>query len=131
MSVEDVKQVIQGFLNAVNKESYLVEDAGFTTMFDGKTRTGPAAVTAMLQDLYQIAFQAKAEPKNLIFSEDHAILEADFVGKHTGEYESIPATGKQVRVPFCVVYDLEEGKIQRARIYFEMQLLLQQLKNKS
>lgn len=131
MSAEETRQVIEGFLSEANKETYLAEDARFTTMFDGKTRTGPVAILAMLQALYQIAFQAKAEPRNLIFSEEHAVLEAEFVGQHIGDFEGITATGRQVRVPFCVVYDLEEGKIHQARIYFEMHILIQQLSDNS
>jgi hypothetical protein len=32
-------------------------------------------------------------------------VKGDFVGKHIGEFAGIPATGKDVRVPLCVVYD--------------------------
>ena len=36
-------------------------------------------------------------------------------------------TNKLVRVPLCVVYDLERDKIKWGRVYFEMPVLLQQL----
>jgi predicted ester cyclase len=49
------------------------------------------------------------------------------VGKHIGEFAGIPATGKEFRVPLCVVYDLKDDLIKRARIYFEMPALLAQL----
>mgnify|MGYP003401677375 CR=1 FL=1 len=39
----------------------------------------------------------------------------------------IPATGRKVRVPLCVVYDLEAGRIKRGRVYLEMPVLLRQL----
>ena len=51
----------------------------------------------------------------------------DLVGKHIGEFAGIPATNKLVRVPLCVVYDLERDKIKRGRVYFEMPVLFQQL----
>ena len=54
-------------------------------------------------------------------------LPKNLVGKHVGEFAGIPATGKDVRIPLCVNYDLEDGKIKRARVYFEMPVLLQQL----
>ena len=31
------------------------------------------------------------------------------------------------RVPICVVYDLENDRIKRGRVYFEMPILMQQL----
>jgi predicted ester cyclase len=49
------------------------------------------------------------------------------VGKHTGEYAGIPVTGKGFRVPLCVVYDVEEDQIRRARIYLEVPALMAQL----
>jgi predicted ester cyclase len=50
------------------------------------------------------------------------------VGKHIGEFAGIPATGgKEFRVPLCVVYDVEDDQIKRARIYFEIPALLAQL----
>jgi predicted ester cyclase len=55
------------------------------------------------------------------------VLEGDFVGKHIGEFAGVPATGKTVRVPLCVVYDLEGGKIMRGRVYFEVPAFLKQV----
>ena len=45
------------------------------------------------------------------------MMEGHVTGKHIGEFAGIPATGKEIRVPICVSYDLEDDKIQRARIY--------------
>jgi predicted ester cyclase len=49
------------------------------------------------------------------------------VGTHIGEFAGIAATGKEFRVPLCVVYDVEDDKIKQARIYFEIPALLAQL----
>jgi predicted ester cyclase len=76
---------------------------------------------------YQLAFDATAETTNSVFADGKAVIEADFVGKHIGEFAGIPATGKDVRVPLCVVYDLERDQIKRGRVYFEMPALLAQL----
>jgi predicted ester cyclase len=63
----------------------------------------------------------------LLFGENNAMLEADFVGKHIGEFAGIVATGRDVRVPTAVVYDLEDDCVKRARVYFEMPVLMHQL----
>ena len=81
----------------------------------------------MLAYMYSVAFDALAEMRNIIFGEDKASAEFDLVGKHVGEFAGIPATGKDVKVPLCVNYDIEEGKIKRARVYMEMPVLLRQL----
>lgn len=63
----------------------------------------------------------------MVFADDHAVFEGDFIGKHIGEFAGIPATNKEVRVPLCVVYDIEKNLIKRGRVYFEMPALFQQL----
>ncbi len=42
-----------------------------------------------------------------------------FVGTHTGEFDGVPATGKAVRIPFSLVYDVRDDQIAEARVYFE------------
>jgi predicted ester cyclase len=127
MSTENTQQVIEGFLNSEHGENYLAADAVFKTMFDGNVQRGPREIMEMMKYLYQIAFQAQVEPRKLIITDGHATLEADFVGVHVGEFAGIPATGKDVRVPFCVVYDVVDKKISKGRIYFEMPVLMAQL----
>ena len=64
---------------------------------------------------------------NTIFDDGHAFTEGFLVGKHIGEFAGIPATGKDVKVPMCVSYDVSAGQIQRARVYFLMASLMHQL----
>jgi predicted ester cyclase len=77
--------------------------------------------------VHENAFDARAELKNLLVDEGKAAIEADFVGTHTGEFARIQPTGRSVRVPYSVVYDLRGDKISGLRIYFPMSLLIEQL----
>jgi hypothetical protein len=43
---------------------------------------------------------------SLIGVDGYRGTEADFAGTHTGEFLGMAATGRSVRVPYCVVYDL-------------------------
>jgi predicted ester cyclase len=81
----------------------------------------------MLHYIYHVAFDAKAEVINTVITEDHALLEANIVGKHIGEFAGIPATNKQVNFPVCVCYDLENGLVKNARVYIVMDVLMKQL----
>ena len=128
MSVESTREVVTKYLNSKHSDvSMMADDVVFTHMATGQEHRGPEAVLQMLNYLYHIAFDADAETRNTIFADGKAVLEADFVGKHIGEFAGIPATNKQVRVPLCVVYEIENDKIKRGRVYFEMPILLQQL----
>jgi len=78
---------------------------------------GPDAAEAWINYLHQQAFEARPELKNMIIGDDRAAVEVDFVAKHVGEFGGIAATGREVRVPYSVVYDLEGEKIKALRIY--------------
>jgi len=128
MSVESTREVVTKYLDSKHADvSMMADDVVFTHMATGQEHRGPEGVLQMLNYFYHIAFDADAVIKNTIFADNKAVLEADFVGKHIGEFADIPATNKHVRVPLCVVYDLENDQIKRGRVYFEMPVLLQQL----
>jgi steroid delta-isomerase-like uncharacterized protein len=105
----------------------MADDVVFTMMATGDETKTPAGVLAMLHYFYHVAFDATADIKNTAFDDGKALVEGDVVGKHIGEFAGISATGKDIRVPICVVYDLEHDQIKRARVYLEMPVLLQQL----
>jgi steroid delta-isomerase-like uncharacterized protein len=107
--------------------SMMADDVVFTMMATGEDSRGPEAVRQMLHYFYHVAFDARAETISKIVSNGQAVIEAQVVGTHIGEFAGIPATGKEFRVPLCVVYDVENDQISRARIYFEIPALLAQL----
>jgi len=64
---------------------------------------------------------------NHIITEDKAVVEGYFKGRHTGSIAGMPATNKEVDVPLCVTYHLKDGLIQEARIYMLTNILMEQL----
>jgi len=128
VSIESTRETIMRYFNSEHGDvSMLAEDVTFTIMGTGQENLGPNAVLGMLNYLYHIAFNASFTPSTTLFGENNAMVEGDFVGKHIGEFSGIPATGKDVRVPMCIVYDLANNQIKCARVYFETPVLLQQL----
>ncbi len=106
---------------------YIAEDAVFINMDSGEKTIGRQAIGEMLHYIYHIAFDAHADIINTIITKDKAVLEANFVGKHIGEFAGISATQKNVEVPLCVTYDLDNDLIKRARIYMSSTIMMQQL----
>ena len=128
MSVENTRQTMQRYLDSGHADtSMLAEDVVFTMMGTGEKTRGKEAVLGMLAYFYSIAFQATVEPRTVLYGDRQAVIEGDFVGTHIGEFAGVPPTGRTVRVPMCIVYELENVLIQQARIYFEMGVLLAQL----
>jgi steroid delta-isomerase-like uncharacterized protein len=128
MTVERTREVMTRYLDSQHADlSMMAEDVVFTNMTTGEEHRGVEGVRRMLDHVYHEAFDARAETRSRVYTESQAVLEADFVGTHIGPFAGIPATGRKVRVPLCVVYDLENGKISRGRVYMQVPVLLRQL----
>jgi len=126
--MENTSEAIQRYFNSEHNDvSMMAEDVIFTIMATGQENHGREGVLGMLKYFYHIAFDAAAESRATLIGEDHAVWEGEFIGKHIGEFAGIPATGKDVHVPLCIVYELENDQIKRGRVYFEMPVLLEQL----
>ena len=128
MSGENTREVINKWIDSEHTDtSILADDVVFTSMNTAEEDRGPEGVSQSLNYIYHVAFDARFELRNLIVDGGIGATEADFVGEHIGEFAGIPPTHKHVRVPLCVVYEVEDEKIKRARIYFEMPAMLEQL----
>jgi steroid delta-isomerase-like uncharacterized protein len=128
MSSETTRALVTRYLQSGHTDlSMMADDVVFTTMATGDEHAGLEAVRQMLHQVYHVAFDAHADVRTLVFEDSHAVLEATFVGRHTGEFAGVAATGREVRVPLCVVYDIADDKIARARIYFEVPAFLAQV----
>ena len=120
------KENVENFL-ATHDVKYVAEDAVYTNMSTGKVYKGKEEVGAMLNFMYHVAFDAKADITNTIITEKKAMFEGNFKGQHIGEIAGVPATNKEVNIPLCVCYDLEDGLIKKARIYFLGEVMVKQL----
>lgn len=128
MSADRTREMLDRYLTSRHEDlSMMSDDVVFTTMSSGQEHQGREAVRAMLQYIYHVAFDAHAEVRTLVCETDHAVLEGLFVGRHIGDFAGVPPTGREVRVPLCVVYDITSAGIRRGRVYFEMPVLLAQL----
>jgi len=120
------KENFENFL-ATHDVKYIAEDVVYNNMSTGEVFKSKEEVGAMLYFMYHVAFDAKAEITNTIITEKKAVFEGNFKGTHIGEIAGVPATNKEVNIPICVCYDLEDGLIKKGRIYFLGDVLAKQL----
>jgi steroid delta-isomerase-like uncharacterized protein len=131
MSVESTRAALTAYLDSLVQRGpyaqYFTDDVTFTLMGPNQEVKGRDAVEQFIRYLHEQAFDAQPELKNTIIGDGNAAAEIDFVGTHTGEFIGVPASGKEVRVPYSVVYDLQGDKITALRAYMPMDALLQQI----
>src|SRR5829696_9669473 len=121
MSVAETHVVIDAYLAALVAREDIAPFFGGDVVLElvdvGQHFQGREAVAGAIVGLHQLAFDAHPQITNLIASEGTAAVEAVFIGTHTGEFAGIPATGKEVAVPYAVFYDLVDGQITALRIH--------------
>ena len=128
MTAERTRAMIDRYVMSGHTDLGMMDDdVVFTTMATGEEHIGREAVGQMLHHMYHVAFDALAVTRTLVADESHAVLEAVFVGRHIGEFAGVPATGREIRVPLCVMYDIRNDVVFRARVYFEVPAFLAQV----
>jgi steroid delta-isomerase-like uncharacterized protein len=126
MSIDETREILESYWRE-HDPRYVAEDAVFTMMPTGQEIRGRDAIARHLQGFYHGALEASAAPVNSVFADGKGVLEARVVGRHTGEFGGVAATGRDVDVPLCVVYDVANGQITRARVYLQVNVLMQQI----
>ena len=118
--LERTRTTLESYLAALvareNVAPYFAADVVLTLVEAGQEFGGREGVAASIADLHQVTFDAQPEVVNLVVGEGKAAGEFVFVGTHTREFAGIPATGRPVRVPYSVFYDLAGGQIRALRI---------------
>jgi steroid delta-isomerase-like uncharacterized protein len=124
---ETMEAYIESLLSFGDYASYLAEDVTITLMGTDRQVKGREPARQFIDFLHQQAFKTNNQVHNIVAGDNTAMAEAEFIGTHIGEFEGIAASNRHVQVPYAVAYDLEDGKITALRLYFPMELLLQQI----
>ena len=107
----------------------LSESATLTLMATGEVTRGRDAVAALLTYLHQQAFTAPPSVSALLAGERRAMIEAEFVGVHAGEFAGMAPTGRPVRAAYVAAYDLNAEAISAVRLYLPLDSLVRQLRD--
>jgi limonene-1,2-epoxide hydrolase len=126
MSIDTTRRVLESYWRD-HDPRFVAENAVFTMMPTGEQIRGRDAIAKHLEGFYHGSLDAHAQTTNAVFADGKGVLEARVVGKHTGEFAGVKATGRDVDVPLCVVYDVEGELVTRARIYLQVNVLLAQI----
>ena len=131
MSSETTRVTMMAYLQALTDRSalgpYFAPDVLFSVMGSDQRIRGAEAVEQFIVWLHTQAFDARPEFKGPFITDNHATLEAEFVGRHIGEFFGVPASYHDVRVPYAVVYDLVGDRITALRFYMPMNVLMEQI----
>jgi ketosteroid isomerase-like protein len=129
--VETGRSTMTAYLDALIARGpfaeHFTDDVTFELMGSETKASGRDAVEGTIRYLHEQAFDARPELKSLVVDGERSAIEADVVGRHVAEFGGKAATGKDVRVPYSVHYDLEGRRIKALRVYLPMDELMRQL----
>lgn len=127
----DERKTMQQYLDALTARAdygqYFTGDVVVTVEGSDQRAEGREAGERLIRYMHEQAFDARPELKNLLVDEGKAAIEADFAGTHTGEFAGVAPTGRAVRVPYSVIYDLRGDQISKLRIYLPLSVLVEQI----
>ena len=137
MSAKDNAATVRAINDAFNDRDWdyamskAADDAEWVNVPTGQTFRGPEGVRQFLEGWATAFPDSRVETTNVIADEHGAVLE--FVGRGTqtgtlrGPLGDLPPTGRHVETPFVQVVQFRDGKITRARLYFDLAGMMQQL----
>jgi len=131
MTTEQTRDTMKAYADALlafgDYGRYLAGDVSMTFMGTGRAVTGRDAVRQTINFFHETAFSSAIELKSLVCGDGEAMIEAEFIGTHIGEFEGIKPTLRPVRVPYSVAYTLADGEITALRLYFPFEVLMRQI----
>ena len=128
LSVEKTKQTMDSYLKALLEGAdfadSFTDDVRWTTIESGDQIVGRAAVRDFIGSMHTLFHDAHPVLKKLVIGEGTVAGEFDFVGTNTGEFDGVPASGQEMRVPYVVFYDVEEDGIAELRAYLPIKKIM-------
>lgn len=137
MHQEENVRIAKEFYAAWNDRDFdrgaalMADDAEILIVGTGERYRGPAG-SIEFSHMWADGFpDGRVEVTDTIAEGDRVVVLYRGRGTHTGTLKSsageIPATGKQVTLDLCDVYEIRGGKVQSALTYFDSGSLLTQL----
>ena len=119
MSVENNRQVVREYITAI---SGAAKTAALVSRFvdDPALKEHVAMFEAAFPEYELIA-------EDLVSERDEVAVRATFRGKHLGEFQGIPATGREVAIPVMLIYRIADGRIAQSWMNADSLGLLVQL----
>jgi predicted ester cyclase len=124
---EVVREYITALLAKGPATEYFADDIVMTVVDLDQQIVGKEAVAQMVTNFHEVAFTTALEVRQFLAGTGIAYAEILFVGTHTGDFAGIPATGREVRVPYVAVTELSDDFITAIRLYGPASGIIRQL----
>jgi len=113
---------LDGVLSTFGGESHYADEAW------EERYEGPGGVRNYYAQLMKALPDLHIELQRWHVAEDAILVEVMIRGTHLGEWRGLPATGRRVDLPLCVIYTFDSGDLLAGeKIYYDRATVLRQL----
>jgi len=130
MTIEQNKAIVGRFLEATVASDQDRLNELLAPDFVAHQPEGPQNRQAFLQHLstFRMAFSdSRFTIEEQIAEGDKVVTRATWQAIHSGEFQSLPPTGKQIEVSTLLIGRIQDGKIVESRSLFDQLSMMQQL----
>jgi steroid delta-isomerase-like uncharacterized protein len=131
MSVEQTKAIGQRFADLFNEHDMSIADEIFAPNFTSTFPQTPTLDREGWKRYIQVFFDAfpdlRQDTEEILATEDRLVIRAVYRGTHQREFQGIPPTNKKVTITATGLNHLENGRIVRNIVEFDLAGLLMQL----
>jgi len=99
----------------------------YTVVTDGELWDGADGVHAFLTQNHEAFPDFHFEPTRVSPATDAVLVEGRFKGTHLGTWRGLPATGRKVDFPMCLIFEFEGEDMVNEKLYFDVGTPLTQL----
>jgi steroid delta-isomerase-like uncharacterized protein len=99
----------------------------YHVLADGDVFEGAARVDHFLSENRRAFPDFRFEPSRVSPTPDAVLVEGVFTGTHDGPWRGLPATGRWVEFPMCLIFDFDGDVMVGERLYFDLGTPLRQL----
>ena len=99
----------------------------YTVVTDGELWDGADGVHSFLSQNHQAFPDFHFEPTRVSPTTDAVLVEGRFRGTHLGTWRGLPATGRKVDFPMCLIFEFEGDEMVNEKLYFDVGTPLTQL----
>ncbi len=99
----------------------------YEVLADGELFEGAAGVDRFLSENLRAFPDFRYEPSRVSPTPDAVLVEGIFTGTHDGPWRGLPATGRNVEFPMCLIFEFDGEVMVNEKIYFDLGTPLRQL----
>ncbi len=133
MLPEDTRELFNAYLTDLRARGdyarHWADDVSIEIVGTDQKAKGREATEQFIRYFHEQAFDADVVARSSVAGEGQVAAEMVFEGTHTSEFAGVPAAGAKVSQPYCVVYDMSDGKIVAIRVYVSLPDLIGQLRS--